>query len=213
MSTNIKICGITSLGDALAALDAGADYLGLIFAEGSPRRVEEAAAQEIISGTEGRAKVVGVFKDQEFDTVAALAERLALDFVQCHGAESIDYVRRMPTRVIRTIELNGNTEETASTIDRWKDKAAILLFDRPKSVSDPQWYQRAVEQLIAVKPQKVPFFFAGGLSAVNVGEVVAALDPFGVDVASSVESAPGKKDIGKMNDFCNAVKQAIFAEQ
>ncbi|MCC7528978.1 MAG: phosphoribosylanthranilate isomerase [Candidatus Melainabacteria bacterium] len=219
MGTNIKICGITSLDDALAALDAGADYVGLIFAEGSPRRVEKAAAKEIIAAVEGRAKVVGVFKDQELDYVADLAQLLALDFIQCHGAESIDYVRELPARVIRTIELTGldaddsNQEQTVQLseskelIDMWQGDAAMMLFDRPKSLFDPNWYQRAVQQLIAIKPLPLPFFFAGGLSAENVGEVVDALEPFGVDVASSIESAPGKKDVVKMNDFCRAVKR------
>ena len=209
MSTNIKICGITSLDDALAALDAGADYLGLIFAQSSPRRVEEAAAKEIIATVKGRAKVVGVFKDQELDYVAGLAQRLALDFIQCHGAESVEYVRQMPAKVIRTIELQAlpSNSQANELIETWKTEAAMLLFDRPKSVSDPQWYQHAMQQLIAAKPLPLPFFFAGGLSAANVGEVVVALEPFGVDVASSVESAPGKKDVVKMNDFCRAVKR------
>ncbi len=220
MSTNIKICGITSLDDALAAIDAGADYLGLIFAQSSPRRVEKAAAKEIIAALEGRAKVVGVFKDQELDYVADLAQLLALDFVQCHGAESADYVRQLPAKVIRTIELEGfdaddpdqeqagaRLRQSKELIEMWQGEAAMMLFDRPKSLFDPNWYQRAMQQVIAIKPLRLPFFFAGGLSAENVSEVVVALEPFGVDVASSVESAPGKKDVDKMNDFCRAVKR------
>lgn len=220
MGTNIKICGITSIEDALAALDAGADYLGLIFAQSSPRRVEEAAAKEIIAAVKDRAKVVGVFKDQELNYVAGLAQKLALDFVQCHGAESTDFVRQIPAKVIRTIELEGfdaddlNREqagarlrESKELIDRWQGEAAMMLFDRPKSLFDPSWYQRAMQQLIAIKPLPLPFFFAGGLTVENVSEVVAVLEPFGVDVASSVESAPGKKDVDKMNDFCRAVKR------
>lgn len=219
MGTNIKICGITSIDDALAALDAGADYIGLIFAESSPRRVEKTIAKEIIASLEGRAKVVGVFKDQEVDYVSDLAQRLALDFVQCHGAESVDFVRQVPAKVIRVIELEGfdaddpdqeqagaRLRESKELIDLWQGEAAMMLFDRPKSLFDPSWYQRAMQQLIAIKPLPLPFFFAGGLTAENVGEVVAALEPFGVDVASSVESAPGKKDVDRMNDFCRAVK-------
>ncbi len=219
MGTNIKICGITSVDDAMAALNAGADYIGLIFAENSPRKVDYAAAKEIMHSLEGRAKVVGVFKDQELDYVADLAQRLGLDFVQCHGSESVEYVRQLPVKVIRTIELMGfdadgpdqeqagaQLRESKELIEMWQGDAAIMLFDRPKSLFDPKWYQHAIQQLIAVKPLPLPFFFAGGLSAENVGEVVAALEPFGVDVASSIESAPGKKDIEKMNDFCRAIK-------
>ncbi len=212
MSTNIKICGITSLQDALAALEAGADYLGLIFAQSSPRRVEESAAKEIIAGTERRAKIVGVFKDQEIDFVSGLAQRLTLDYVQCHGKESIYYVRQIPAKAIKVLELQGlsqsdaNGLEVSSAAEIWKNNSAFLLFDRPKSVSDPVWYQHAVQELLAAQALSLPYFFAGGLSAENVGEVVAALHPYAVDVASSVESSPGKKDIAKMSDFCRAVK-------
>ncbi len=121
--------------------------------------------------------------------------------------------------MIRTIELlgfnaDGPDQEQASAhlreskelIEMWQGDAAIMLFDRPKSLFDPKWYQHAIQQLIAVKPLPPAIFLCRGLSAENVGEVVAALEPFGVDVASSIESAPGKKDIDKMNDFCRAIK-------
>lgn len=213
MTTRIKICGITSLEDALSALEAGADYLGLIFAQTSPRRVENAAAREIIAGVEKRAKIVGVFKDQELGFVSKLAEDLALDYVQCHGKESVDYARSLPVRVIKVLELQciESQDPTSESIDRvlktWKDFAEFALFDRPKSLGDPQWYRRAVAQLQAAAPLSMPYFFAGGLSAENVGEVVEALQPYAVDVASSVEISPGKKDVSKMNNFCKAVKR------
>lgn len=253
MSTKIKICGITTLEDALAALDAGADYLGLIFAQSSPRRVDESVAKEIVAGVCGRAQIVGVFKDQEIEYVSELAMSLKLDYVQCHGKETVEYARRLPTKVIKVIELQGVSEapSNSSTISgsagslavasdfgaseslpessvenidpsavqvaeatsiiateaqSWKEDAAFLLFDRPKLVKDPDWYERAVQELLAAEPLAMPYFFAGGLTAENVGEVVAALNPFAVDVASSVEASPGKKDVGKMNDFCKAVK-------
>ncbi len=219
MTTKIKICGITSLQDALAALDAGADFLGLIFAQSSPRRADHAVAKEIIAGVEKRAKVVGVFKDQPLDEVRSLAQKLGLDFVQCHGAESIEYVRQLPAKVIKVLELTGAVDSSiADTAQTWKNDAAYLLFDRPKSLSDPAWYKAAVQQLLAAQRSTrgvdptlgslpLPYFFAGGLSAENVGEIVASLQPFAVDVASSIESSPGKKDIAKMNDFCKAVKR------
>lgn len=210
MSVKIKICGITSLGDAQAALDAGADFLGLIFAQGSPRRVDQSAANEIVAAANGRAKIVGVFKDQDFNYVSELSQRLGLDYVQCHGAETEDYVARLPLKVIRALELKceDNSAGTAQElINRWKDKASILLFDRPKSISDPAWYRRAVSELQDADTANIPYLFAGGLTGENVGEVISHLKPFGVDVASSIESSPGKKDIGKMNDFCSAVKK------
>lgn len=207
MSTKIKICGITSLEDALAALDAGADYLGLIFAQSSPRRVEEAVAKEIVAGVGGRAQIVGVFKDQEVEYVSELAMSLKLDYVQCHGKESVEYARRLPTRVIKVFELEAMDEVVAAEMLAWKDDAAFILFDRPKLLKDPEWYKRAINELCAAGPLAMPYFFAGGLTSKNVGEVVEALQPFAVDVASSVESAPGQKDVGKMNDFCKAVKR------
>ena len=210
MGSKIKICGITSLDDALAALEAGADYLGLIFAQSSPRRVELEAAKEIIAGVAGRAQIVGVFKDQDLEFVSDLALSLKLDYVQCHGKESVDYARRLPTKVIKVLELEGvsaSDSKLGSLAQEWKEDAHFLLFDRPKLLSDPEWYKRAVKELLAAQPLPLPYFFAGGLSADNVGEVVAELQPFAVDVASSVEASPGQKDIDKMIDFCKAVKK------
>ena len=214
MSCKIKICGITNLDDALAALEAGADYLGLIFAQSSPRRVESDMAKEIIAGVSGRAQIVGVFKDQDIEYVSELAISLKLDYVQCHGKETVEYVRRLPAKVIKVLELEAGASTGIPSIpalvsisQEWTDDAHFLLFDRPKLLSDPDWYRRAVEEILCAQPLSLPYFFAGGLSAENVGEVVGALQPFAVDVASSVESSPGKKDISKMNDFCNAVKR------
>lgn len=210
MGSKIKICGITSLDDALAALEAGADYLGLIFARSSPRRVELEAAKEIIAGVAGRAQIVGVFKDQDLEFVSDLALSLKLDYVQCHGKESVDYARRLPTKVIKVLELEGvsaSDSKLGSLAQEWKEDAHFLLFDRPKLLSDPEWYKRAVKELLGAQPLPLPYFFAGGLSADNVGEVVAELQPFAVDVASSVEASPGQKDIDKMIDFCKAVKK------
>ena len=147
MGSKIKICGITSLDDALAALEAGADYLGLIFAQSSPRRVELEAAKEIIAGVAGRAQIVGVFKDQDLEFVSDLALSLKLDYVQCHGKESVDYARRLPTKVIKVLELEGvsaSDSKLGSLAQEWKEDAHFLLFDRPKLLSDPEWYLAVV---------------------------------------------------------------------
>lgn len=212
MSTKIKICGITSAKDALAAIDAGADFLGLIFVDASPRCVKEEAAREIIASVEGRAQMVGVFKDQDHDFVDEISQRLALDFVQCHGNETINYVRNLHTKAIKVIEIEGLSESgdyNANPLDesrKWADGAKYLLIDRPKSLKDELWYRNAARQIFRQLPLSLPYFFAGGLNAENVGWVVNTLRPFAVDVASSVESAPGVKDAAKMKDFCNAVR-------
>jgi phosphoribosylanthranilate isomerase len=212
MSTKIKICGITSAKDALAAIDAGADFLGLIFVDASPRCVKEEAAREIIASVEGRAQMVGVFKDQDHDFVDEISQRLALDFVQCHGNETINYVRNLHTKAIKVIEIEGLSESgdyNANPLDesrKWADGAKYLLIDRPKALKDELWYRNAARQIFRQLPLSLPYFFAGGLNAENVGWVVNTLRPFAVDVASSVESAPGVKDAAKMKDFCNAVR-------
>jgi len=212
MSTKIKICGITSAKDALAAIDAGADFLGLIFVDASPRCVKEEAAREIIASVQGRAQMVGVFKDQDHDFVDEISQRLALDFVQCHGNETINYVRNLHTKAIKVIEIEGLSESgdyDANPLDesrKWADGAKYLLIDRPKSLKDELWYRNAARQIFRQLPLSLPYFFAGGLNAENVGWVVNTLRPFAVDVASSVESAPGVKDAAKMKDFCNAVR-------
>lgn len=216
MSTQIKICGITSVVDAVAAISSGANFLGLIFAEGSARKVDEENARAIMDVVRDHpVKVVGVFKDQDLAYVSRLAVTLKLDYVQCHGGETLEYAKQLPTAVIRVIEIypqEFSADKLSAIIEQWRETAAYFLFDKPKGLSDPNWLNSAMGHLSNVSQisqiSQVPYFFAGGLGEENVKIVISTLNPYGVDVASSVEASPGKKDSKKMEEFCLAVSQA-----
>lgn len=210
--TKIKICGITNAEDALAAIDAGADYLGLIFVEKSPRHVADEAALKIIEEVAGRAKIVGVFRNHNLDYVLGKAEKLPLDYVQLHGQEDVEYAKQLKAKIIKVLEIRGLIEhedfhpEELRVCDLWTGVAEYILIDRPKGTNDPVCFD-AIRRIAEHVPLPLPLFFAGALDAKNVGYVVKHVQPFAVDIASGVECSPGRKDVNKMNEFCKAVRE------
>jgi len=223
MTTAIKICGITSLADAEAAVEAGATHLGLIFVEGSKRAIELPAASEIAARIRGRAKLVAVFRGAEAGRVRAVADAVGVDLVQYHGGESRALMDAVGLPAIKVIELPASSPQAGGAAGRppWMPLPADLsthvvhlLFDRPKAADDPGWLAGAVESLSAGAPLSSfsPAFFAGGLTPESVGLVVGRLAPYGVDVASGVETSPGVKDHNKVRAFCAAVREAALNE-
>jgi phosphoribosylanthranilate isomerase len=209
MTTLIKICGITTASDALAAADCGASFIGLIFAESSLRKLNLACAKEIVGALRkkmrDKVKVVGVFQNNSIDSVQKCADELQLDFVQFHGRESAEDCAKITKLVIKAIEIK--TAVDAEAVKSYKTAAKYLLFDRPKSDNNDAWLAQA-EASLSSQVNLPSYFFAGGLTAENVGEVVTKLKPFAIDVASSVEMRPGVKDTNKLRAFCQAVKEA-----
>jgi len=206
MTTKIKICGITSLQDAEAAAFSRADYIGLIFVQESPRLVSYPVAQNIIEAVRGECQVVGVFMDHPVDFVRYTFDHLELDLAQYHGSETPDYLREVGVPAIKAFNLSpdfdwGQTSAYAGVVQS-------LLFDQDKQDPNPDWLSWALT-FLAQTPKDVPdFFLAGGLNAQNVGQAVQQLRPFGVDVASGVERAPGVKDHLQIQEFCSAVREA-----
>lgn len=203
MTTKIKICGMTSVEDALLAIDAGADYLGLIFVPESPRSVTMARAKEIVHAVAGRIKTVGVFRNSSLKVIGDGVEHVQFDLIQLHGDESPDDCRKMPLPVIKAVELTAAT--TLEQLREYSFVVDFLLLDRPKKNPSAEWMDQALRFLAAVKLP--PYFFAGGLTAENVGKAVQALHPYGVDVASGVEGSPGKKDEHKLKQFCQGIRK------
>lgn len=211
----IKICGITRAEDALNAVKAGADYLGLIFVSASPRSVSPENAQKIVDTVKTQfpdIKIVGVFQDHSLVDIQAILETVRLDFVQLHGTESVEFTQALPVPVIKTVILSA--DET-SLLQRIQPYASLnnlhaFLLDLPKGAK-----ASITEVPFAYNIQKLlnqrPYFIAGKLDSINVSEAIQQLTPFGVDVASGVESAQKekniKKSIEKMNAFCQAVKE------
>jgi phosphoribosylanthranilate isomerase len=201
----IKICGITRVEDAKAALAAGASYIGLIFVDSSPRRVDDHTAMTIIKAVKGRARIVGVFKDSSKKFILKKVSNLQLDMVQCHGDESPEFLDSLGVPSIKAIELKKGFKWDGPV--SYAGSVEYILFDRPKGEDLPGWFDRAVKKMRSAPKNLPPFFFAGGLTPDNVAEVVRETKPYAVDVASGIEKEPGIKDASKLKSFCRAVKE------
>ncbi len=211
--TRIKICGVTCVADAEAAVAAGADLLGLIFAPSSVRRVEVETARAIAAAVRGRAETVAVFQDAPAAAINAVATHIGCDFVQLHGQEPLALAAAVVRPVIRAVVVTAATPETEVMLWAQTKNVAHLLFDRPKVQPEAADWEARLDRLWRVVTAETGCFagcfVAGGLSAGNVLEVIRRWRPHGVDVASGVESAPGRKDARRMQSFCQAVRQAL----
>jgi phosphoribosylanthranilate isomerase len=213
-ATLIKICGVTSCDQAIAAAATGAEFLGLVLAEGSVRTCSMAEALRICRRLRQYCRqkdvacpaIVGVFKGDPAGLINRAAAILNLDYVQLHGLETPDFCRKIKFPVIKAILLEDALD--MKIVDSYRDCSAYLLFDRPeKRRPDFHFRQAALEILAQARPCLPEFFFAGGLDSANVGEVVCRLSPFAVDASSGLELSPGIKDSLKMQKFVQAVRQ------
>lgn len=208
----IKICGITNLDDARAAIACGATWLGLIFAKESPRKITLEQAKEVIDGITGRAAAVGVFKNDDPREINKYVARLGLDLVQLHGSESVSQVQAISVPVIKAIELSMSESrqpelnEMNALISAYSGKAAYLLFDRPKTITSDTWLKEAITLIQSWREELPDYFIAGGLTKENLPLVLTDLHPMAVDVASGVESTAGRKDLNKLKAFCDTVR-------
>ena len=210
MHTWIKICGTTCLEDALQSIDAGADALGFIFAP-SKRRVTPEQAQQIISKLPRNVEKIGVFMDSPAMEIASIAGKVGLTGIQMHGDESASEVYSLLTkeqrdqlRKIKTILVKDGLENrfdlsaAHGVVDAW------LLDSGAGSGKTFDW-QAARAQ---VDDSQRRLIIAGGLTPENVGDAIHTFNPWGVDVVSGVESAPGRKDPEKLKAFVAAVRRA-----
>ncbi len=183
----VKICGITRPEDALAAQAAGADAIGLVFGE-SRRRVDEAAAREVVAALSPFVTTVGVFRDQPLDEVTRLVTELRLDVAQLHGEETPTFAAavRQHARVLRAVAFARAPSPAA--LEAYPAEAYMLDAAVPGSGTSFDW---AAAGAWRAHPRLV---LAGGLTPANVRAAVKTLEPHAVDVSSGVESAPGIKD-------------------
>lgn len=219
--TKVKICGITRIEDALAAVDAGADMIGLNFYTRSPRYVTPERAAEIIAavrgqwGADGGVLFVGVFVNASVEAVRAIVEGVGLDYAQLHGDESPEMVKELSGvafRVLRPQSLEVALEEAATfaPLGPQEDYAPALLLDAYSAAGYGGTGERTDWAWAAQVAQVTPrLLLAGGLNAETVGEAIRAVRPWGVDVASGVESSPGIKNAEKVQAFVRAAKGAL----
>jgi phosphoribosylanthranilate isomerase len=197
----VKICGITSEADALLAVGMGADAVGFVFAP-SPRQMSSSGVADIAKRLPHETLTVGVFRDEAPRRVVEIANRIGLDAVQLHGAETADDARFVAERVGCTIKAFPAGHRNIARFDDYG--AQFLLVDGASPGSGEPFDWRLAEGV--TDPGRL--IVSGGLRPDNVGAAIAHLRPFGVDVSSGVEAAPGVKDPGKLRDFVAAARQA-----
>jgi phosphoribosylanthranilate isomerase len=205
--TRIKICGITSLEDAAQALSLGADALGFNFFPGSPRYVSPEDARKIVSALPRNAWMTGVFVDAVADDVRRIAQDIGLDTLQFHGGETVEFCRAWPRwRVLKA--LSRREELKRETLEKYAATVNFLLIDSASGGgSGTEVSSDALQQVqTALGFDRV--FLAGGLNPENVRQKIIDYRPFAVDVASGVESAPGKKSAELMRRFIDEVRNA-----
>jgi phosphoribosylanthranilate isomerase len=200
----VKICGITNLSDALAALESGADALGFNFFKGSSRFLEPGRAREIIDQLPPGTMTVGVFVNESTDSVARICEEASIAVVQLHGDESPEFCQQLlPRRLIKAIR-----GQSASNVERLQSyPTEAILLDAHSSdgwggtghIGDWRLARRVTDLGISV-------FLAGGLTPDNVAQAIELVEPYAVDVCSGVEVAPGRKDHELMRRFISAAK-------
>jgi len=210
----IKICGLTSVGDALACVSGGADWIGLNFHPGSSRRIDPSLASEIVAALPPTAHAVGLFVDRPPDEVASLADRVGLKTVQLHGDEPpTDLVAIGHLRIVRAFRL-GDAEAVARMLrylgrseELGRPPYAILIDGHV--AGQPGGTGHAIDlEILRVLPSLPNLILAGGLTPENVAGRIVQVRPWMVDVASGVESAPGCKDPERVAAFVRAARQA-----
>lgn len=206
MSVRVKVCGVTSVADAILAVQYGADLVGLNFYPPSPRCVSLPTALEIRAAIPEGVWCVGVFVNAEREWIASLARRLALQAVQFHGDEGEVDLRGWSCATIKAVRVRSD-----ESFPEWEHfPADYLLLDTHRSgryggTGEVFAWERAA----ALPPQYVSrLILAGGLTPQNVTTAVRAVRPWAVDVASGVESAPGRKDPEKLRAFITNAKTA-----
>jgi len=201
--TKIKICGIRTTNDALAAMDAGADLIGFNFYPKSPRFVEVGMVRNIMSVLRqiGRVTTVGVFVNASATEIRATMETLGLNLAQLHGDETPEFMHALDGKTFKAFR---GVPENINGFER-QDVPAFLVDAAVKGVYGGSGVT-ADWNSAALLARKYPLLLAGGLTPENVADAVRQVRPWGVDVASGVESAVGEKDASKMIAFVKAVK-------
>jgi phosphoribosylanthranilate isomerase len=212
--TKIKICGIKTVDDALAAMDAGADLLGFNFYPKSPRCIDVGKCRDIMSVMRkyGHMTYVGLFVNASVAEVRATIETCGLSLAQLHGDETPAILKALDGKAFKAFR--GVPE--AERIDGFaRSNSPALLVDAAVKGAYGGTGVTADWSAAAELAKKYPLLLAGGLTPDNVGEAVRQVKPWGVDVASGVEARPGEKDPGKMIAFIRAVRDATIrvAEQ
>lgn len=203
LRTRVKICGITRREDALAAVAAGADAIGLVFCRASARAVDVAAAEAAVRDLPPFVQVVGLFVDAEPAEIRAVLERVRIDLLQFHGAERPEQCRH-GRPYLKAIAMRDGVDVLAEQ-RRYHDACALLLDTHVAGQSGGTGQSFDWSRIPALTK---PLVLAGGLTPGTVGAAVRQVRPYGVDVSGGVEQRKGIKDPEKIRGFIQQVRKA-----
>jgi phosphoribosylanthranilate isomerase len=214
--TWVKICGMTNLEDALVAVDAGADAVGFVFYEKSPRCVSVETVREIVAKLPEKVERVGVFVNEQEDSICSVIDEAGITAVQMHGDNEDPHVadlvvgRRPEIKVLAAISMHHPNPRGWAMMWHPDSVRAFLLDSGTVSKhggTGEAFDWSAATPVLADIRRLGRIVAAGGLTPANVGKAIEILKPWGVDVASGVEARPGKKDPGKVRAFVRAVRE------
>ena len=203
--TRIKICGITCLEDAQFAVNCGVDALGFMFYEPSKRFIDVESASSICRALPPCVSKVGVFVNASKEQVLHTQKACGLDVLQFHGEESPDWCQQFDAKTMKAFRVGDvNSLEVIYSydVDAWLVDS-YTPGERGGTGHSFQW-----ELLSDIRPYRKPLFLAGGLTPDNIQEAIREVQPFGVDISSGVESAPGRKCPDKVASFVRKVQEA-----
>lgn len=211
----VKICGITNSEDALAACEYGADALGFIFYKKSPRFIEMERVKDIIKDLPPFVTTVGVFVDEDADTVNEMAKEIGLHAVQLHGNESPEFCRSIQSRIIKTFRMKGaqvmgrgvHGQGINKEMERYNVSAYLLDTYREDAEGGTGITFNWGVAKDATQAGRI--ILAGGLTVENVRQAIKIVMPYAVDVSSGVEEIPGKKDLRKLMEFIETAKGTV----
>lgn len=201
--TRVKICGITQLDDALHASISGADAIGLVFSEKSPRNIDVSRAAQICRALPAFVTSVALFMNEDETQVRQILSEVPIDCLQFHGEEEAAYCRQFNRPYIKAIAMNGETE-LSQKISAYHDAKAVLLDSH--SPGQTGGTGETFDWNEIPRDLDKPIVLAGGLTVENVAEAIRIVRPYAVDVSSGVESDKGLKDAQKVTAFIDEVK-------
>ncbi|MFA5779651.1 MAG: phosphoribosylanthranilate isomerase [Elusimicrobiota bacterium] len=219
--TKIKICGITNEKDALWAANAGVDFIGLNFYKNSPRKISADMAKKITAALPEFVKSVGVFVDDEIETILKVIKKVQLNAVQLHGNETPEYCAELREKISGSVPSNTLWEGKPQIIKafrigenfqsgqmfRYENVDYFLLDTFVEDLLGGTGQTFNWDLAVEVKKLGKPVFLSGGLTPENVSEAIKKVEPFAVDVCSGIERMPTRKDYDKMLSFVKAVRK------
>ena len=202
--TRVKICGITRIEDALTAASNGADAIGLVFYQHSPRHVNLAQAKQLADALPPFVTIVGLFVNAEAAFVRKLLQQLPLDLLQFHGDEKAEYCAQFGRPYLKAIRVKAETDLLQCAAD-FRSAKGLLLDAHVKDI--PGGTGATFDWSWIPKKLSLPVILSGGLDSENVAAAIAQVRPYAVDVSSGVEANKGIKDAAKIAAFIKEVKQ------